>query len=243
MTSNAPPSRDPANDDTLIGFAREILGKFLQGVDDMLPARVIAVNPERTRVQVQPLVKVVTTSGEAVSRAQLLSVPILSLGGGGFVLSFPVNTGDLGWIKANDRDIALFLQSYAESTPNTSRKHSFSDAVFIPDAMRGFTIAGEDADRVVLQSLDGAARISLGADAIKLSLGDDSVSLEAGVLTVDVPLTTFTGAVTVALTLGVTGTITGADFIPTAGPTYLNHDHNVNNVEPGSATRTTTGPQ
>ncbi|WP_202973956.1 Gp138 family membrane-puncturing spike protein [Fimbriiglobus ruber] len=61
----------------------------------MLPAQVIAYDRTTNRAQVQPLIAVVTTANQVVQRAQS-SVPVFQYGGGGFVLSFPVMTGDTG---------------------------------------------------------------------------------------------------------------------------------------------------
>jgi hypothetical protein len=135
----------------------------------MLPASVVAYDRATNRASVQPLIPVITTSGVQINRAPVASVPVLQLGGGGFVLSFPIAAGDLGWIKANDRDISLFKQSLKNSIPNTQRKHSFEDAMFIPDTMfSGVTIAGGDADNVVLQNLAGTVKISLSGDTVTL---------------------------------------------------------------------------
>ena len=172
--SNAIPSIDPADDGDLIGTFRHILGKFLQGVDDMLPAKVISYDRATNRAVVQPLVMLLTTDNKTVQRPAVASVPVIQYGGGGFVISAPIKAGNLGWIKANDRDISLFLQSFKNSAPNTVRKHSFSDAVFIPDVMTGYTIDGEDTDNLVIQSLDGSTKISVGDSGIKLV----SVSVE-----------------------------------------------------------------
>lgn len=170
---HAIPSRDPANDDSLLGMARQVLDKFLQGVDDMLPAVVVSFNGDRNkpRVAVLPLVRVLTTDGRQVGRAQIASVPVMQFGGGGMALSFNLKSGDLGWIKANDRDISLMLQSYSESAPNTLRKHSFQDAIFVPDVMHGVTIAGEDAQNAVLQTLDGSVRVAIWPDRVKITAG------------------------------------------------------------------------
>ncbi|OWK36891.1 hypothetical protein [Fimbriiglobus ruber] len=42
MTDYAPPSRNPADNDTLTGLLKLVLTKALQNTADMLPARVIA---------------------------------------------------------------------------------------------------------------------------------------------------------------------------------------------------------
>lgn len=161
--SNAPPSRNPTDDDSMIGMFNVVLQKFLQGVDDMLPAKVVAYNRTTNMAQVQPVVSMLTTQNQVVPRAQVLSVPVTQLGGGGFMLNFPVKPNDLGWIKANDRDISIFKQLWAMCVPNTARKHNFADGTFIPVAFVNFVIANSDANNLVLQALDASIRLSLGA--------------------------------------------------------------------------------
>ena len=169
MPTNSPPSRNPAEDDSMVGMMRLVLTKFLQNTDDMLPAQVMAYDRVSNLAQVQPLIAMVTTDNIVIQRAQVAAVPVVQLGGGGFVLSFPISTGDLGWIKANDRDISLFKQAFASSSPNTQRKHSFEDAVFIPDTMmQGVSIATEDSANAVLQNLAGTVKIALWDDLIKI---------------------------------------------------------------------------
>ena len=166
------PSRDPANDASLLGMARQVLDKFLQQIDDCLPARVLSYDRATNRARVVPIVKLLTTEGRQVGRAQIASIPVMQFGGNGVVLSFDLKAGDLGWIKANDRDISLILQSYRDNAPNTLRKHSFSDAVFIPDVMHGVTVDAEDAHHAVLQTLDGLVRVAIWPDRIKMTAGD-----------------------------------------------------------------------
>lgn len=163
------PSIDPANDGDFLGAMRHIMGKELQSMNGMLPAKVIAFDRTKNRVTVQPLIMLLTTSNTTVARASIASIPVYQIGGGGFILNFNLKAGDLGWIKANDRDISLFLQSYDISAPNTVRKFSFSDAVFYPDVMKDYTIAGEDAENAVLQNLDGSVKISLSQTGVKIT--------------------------------------------------------------------------
>lgn len=222
MSSHANPSRDPANDDSLLGFANEILQKFLQRVDDMLPARVISYDRTTNRVQVVPLVRVITTAGQQIGRAQIASVPVLQLGGGGFTLNFPLKRGDLGWIKANDRDISLVLQSYAENAPNSKRMHSFEDCVFIPDVMTGTTIQGEDTDNAVLQTLDGSVRVALWADRLKLTAGAFSVTIGPASIHLDA------GAASYTLTSAghvFAGPVTMPDGATIASIPFTSHKH------------------
>lgn len=171
------PSRDPANDDSLLGMARQILDKFLSQIDDMLPARVLSYDRASNRATVLPMVKLLTTDNRQIGRAQVASVPVMLFGGDGVALSFNLKAGDLGWIKANDRDISILTQSYRDSAPNTLRKHSFQDAVFIPDVMHGLTLNAEDEENAVLQTLDGSVRVAIWPDRLKLSAGALSITL------------------------------------------------------------------
>lgn len=183
--TNQTPSQNPANMDSMVGMFREVLQKFLQGVDDMLPARVVAYDRATNRATVQPLIRILTTGGELVSRAQISSVPVFQIGGGNFMLNFPLNPGDLGWVKANDRDISKYLQGYTETGPNTLRKHSFEDAIFFPQIMTGYTIEGEDNANVVLSSKDGSQRVAIWPGKVKIT-SDSTVVIDA-------PLTECTG--------------------------------------------------
>ena len=166
-----PPDIDPANNESLAGTMQFAFYKMLQSVNGMLPAQVIAYDRSTNRVQVQLLIAVVTTRGMQISRPQLASLPVLVLGGGGFMMNFNLEEGDLGWVLANDRDISIFLQSYEESAPNTARVKNFADGLFIPDIMKGYTIAPGDiaAGAAVLQSVDGTVKITLQTGKITIS--------------------------------------------------------------------------
>lgn len=166
MTDLAKPSIDPADEGTLTGLIRHAFKKLIQGVDGMLPVKVVAFNGDRNnpRVSVQPQVSVLTTEGQRVQRAQIENLPVFQFGAGGYFFSFPIKTDDPGWIIAADRDISLYLQSGKISQPNTFRRKSFADAWFIPDIRQGYTVAAEDVDRPVWQKKDGSVKIVL-ADA------------------------------------------------------------------------------
>lgn len=195
--TQATQSKNPANSGgDMAGAMREILKKFLQSeIDDMIPAKIVAYDRDLNRATIQPQLAVVTTTGETVRRNQLASVPVVNIGGGGFILSFPLTQGDRGWLKASDRDISNFLKNYNEAAPNTRRLHDFSDGIFIPDVMTGYSIDAEDADNAVLQTLDGSVRISLFPDKVKVT---------SPLVEVDSPLITSTGDATIdgKVTLG-----------------------------------------
>lgn len=219
--SYTPPSIDPADEGSLAGVLRTVMGKMLQQMDNMLPATVLAYDRVTNRATVQPQVMMKATDGSKVSRAQVASVPVFQFGAGGFVLAFPVRAGDLGWIKASDRDTSLFFQGQpSEEPPNTNRMHSFQDGVFFPDVMRQWTLAGEDMERAVFQSLDGVSRIAVGDDRVKITT--PLLEVEAA-------------AMTVSGTLTVDGVLTGnGTIVDSNGIVVDTHKHT--SAAPGSPT-------
>jgi hypothetical protein len=165
---NANPYLDPANNSTLLGLMRVAFNNLLMTSNNALPAKVISYDRTSNRAKVQPMIKMINTNNKSFSRSQIESVPVFQYGGGGFILSINLKSGDLGWIIACDRDISQFLQNYSEAIPNTYRKKDFADSFFLPNPMSGYSTAEEDQENAVLQNLDGSVKISLGMDSIKI---------------------------------------------------------------------------
>jgi hypothetical protein len=226
--SNAP-SRNPAGNDTLSGLINFALTKFLQNVDGCLPVEVLAYNPATNRAQVQPLIVQITTGNDQVPRAQVASVPVAQWGAGGFVLYFPVTTGDKGWLIANDRDISIFKQTYQQSAPNTNRLHSFEDGWFIPDTLlSGVSVA--DTAKCCIQSFDGTTSITLGGGVITLTSPTEIV--------LDSPLVSIAGQIVAGTDSADTRTATFNGNIVTTGDviagTISLKEHVHTGVETGS---------
>lgn len=190
-------SRDPANDDSLIGLFKEVLRKTAQNTDDLLPAQVVSYDRTNNRATVQILIQLVDVNGNLHNRAQLSNIPVLLIGGGDFFMSWNLPANSLGWVKANDRDISLFMETYTARQPNSLRLHSFEDALFIPDLMTRYTIAGEDAQAVVIQNRAGNVRLSLNSQRIKIT---------APAIEITGP-TTITGQTTINGNVSTTGTL------------------------------------
>lgn len=166
--TNANPSLNPADNDSLTGVFRNTVYKMMQSYAGALPAKVIAYDIDSNRAQVQPLIKISSTSGDAISRAQVASVPVVQIGGSGYVINIPLQTGDFGLLIACDRDISLFLQGYTESAPNTARIKDFADSYFIPTVLKNVIIASEDRENIVIQNNSGSIKIALHIDKVKI---------------------------------------------------------------------------
>ncbi|CAH6970216.1 hypothetical protein VCHA30O60_50150 [Vibrio chagasii] len=173
-----------ANEESLTQVLQVFEERIFKGMENKLPVRVVSVSGDRKRVSVKPLISIVGENNQIISRGVIKGIPVFQHGAGGFLISFDINENDLGWIDTADRDISLFLQTYNESPPNTFRKHSFSDAQFIPDIMTDFTIDSEDSDSLVIQNREATVKISMNQNRINLrapsiSAVADSIDLEA----------------------------------------------------------------
>lgn len=162
------------NDDSMNELVKAIIATIKRSVESSIPCIVTKVI-SRTKVNVRPLIKIVTQDNESKERAIIEGLPVFTAGAGDRFISFPVKKGDIGWIDASDRDISLFLQSYGNVEPPTSRMHSFSDARFVPDIMTNITIAEEDATAMVIQTRNGTVKIALDDGEIRIK--NDAVSL------------------------------------------------------------------
>lgn len=168
-STTADPQYELANEGTLTGLLEEFRKHVLKNMDGMLPATVISYDGNSNLASVQPSVHMVATNGTLVGRAALASIPVLSLGGGGFNIRFPLVNGSTGWIKASDRDISLYIQKSAAAGPGSNRMHSFSDGLFIPDALSSFSLNSEDTNNFVIQSKDGSLRVAIWPDRVKVT--------------------------------------------------------------------------
>ncbi len=129
--------------------------------ESMLPAAIASYDRTKNLASVTPLIQWKNTDGTSQNRPTVANIPVLSNGGGGFHLSFPLAQGDLGWILASDRDLSGFLKSLKSSSPTVYRMHSFSDSMFIPDVFRQYVIDGADSNSMVLQTTDAKTRIAI----------------------------------------------------------------------------------
>lgn len=229
--TNANPSIDPADQDTLTGTINFAFRKLIQQMDHCLPAQVIAYDRVKNRAQVKILISMINTNGQVISRAQVPSVPVIQYGGGDCVLAFNLVAGDIGILLATDRDMSTFLQYYTEQAPNTYRMFNFSSSVFIPTILQGLTLDSGDAENAVLQTLDGSVRISLGADGVIITAPGDGIKLDSnvqvtGTLTVDEQIIgsdglEITGNGHITGTLTVDEKITGSDGLEITGNSLI----------------------
>lgn len=144
-----------------------------ENLDDMLPCKVVAHNRDTNRVDIQPLIMLKATDGSKINRQVIKNIPVFRFGGGGFFISVPIKVGDFGWIKANDRDISLMVQSGGKADiPNTKRLHSFNDGLFFPDTLKDWIIDNKNANALVISSMDGSTCIAVDNGRVEIDTQD-----------------------------------------------------------------------
>lgn len=222
--------KSPGDDQSLASTMRFIQRAIEMDMENCLPCRVMDYDRAANRATVRPAIMSTVRSTESTdlirkNRVAIPDIPVLSLGAGGFHISFPVKRGDLGWIYACDRDISLFLQSLTEQPAGLDgASHKFSDAIFIPDVFSKYTINEEDEGALVIQSTSSATRISVREDNIKITA---PVKVQ-----LDTPLTeilhdlTVSGNTILEQNLSVTGPATTLPQATTVGGAVVyGHDH------------------
>lgn len=210
------PALNPADVGSEAGVLDFMQKKIFSKLEKIAPAKVISYNRTTNRAEVQILPQDITSTGEKLPRRPLVNIPALNLCGGGFVLSFPIQAGDVGWIVAADKDISVFKQLLQEYAPNTYRKHRYDDSFFIPDNLNGFTIAADDVAAVLLSSLDGTTKISVKNGQVTITAANTIVNATAA--TINAP-TTINGDVTV------NGTLTASTDVVGGGISLKTHTH------------------
>lgn len=228
--NSGPLAKSPGDDQSLASTLRFIQRAIEMEIECCLPCKIVSYDRQTNRATVQPLIMVSvrsTTSNALIrnKRVDIPDIPVLSLGAGSFHISFPVKPNDLGWIYACDRDITLFLQSLeAQPAGTDGATHKFSDAIFIPDVYRNYTIHPEDEGALVIQSTDSATRISVRNDNIKITAPT--------LVQIDAPLTEVLNNLKVGGALEVIGPVcTLPQGTTVGGAVVYGHTHN-NQVPP-----------
>lgn len=167
---NAVPSYNPADLETQSGTMNYILRCNNMNTSVCIPAVVESYDRKNNVVTVKPAITITATTGETLERESIIAT-VMSVCGGKFIINFPLEKGDTGWLITADRDISLFREQRKVINANTNRIHSIEDSFFIPDRVNDFKIEAEDEKNLVIQNLDKNIKISMGETKIKITTG------------------------------------------------------------------------
>lgn len=102
----------------------------------------------------------------------IIDAPVVSFGGGGGSLTFPITKGDECLVLFNDRDIDNWFNGSSNSPVATGRLHSFSDAVIM--------VGVRSLANVILNYNNSAAELRNKAGNVKVSITDAEATLAYG---------------------------------------------------------------
>lgn len=162
------PSYNPADLTTTAGMLDYIYRCNSMTTENCMPAIVESYDRKKNVVTVKPCINITAATGETIERESIIAT-VMSICGGKFIINFPLEKGDTGWLITADRDISLFREQRKVINANTNRIHSIEDSFFIPDRVNDFKIEAEDDKNLVIQNLDRNIKISVGQDKIKIT--------------------------------------------------------------------------
>lgn len=130
---------------SLASVLRGAIEAHMSDVHTAMPGRVETFDPATQKATVQPLVRrpYLDEDGERIPERLpvVAGVPVMFPGSGGFSLTWPVAVGDVGLLVFASCSLDRWLARGGEVDPADERRHTLSDAVFIP-GLRPFSAPG-----------------------------------------------------------------------------------------------------
>ncbi|MCU6243304.1 phage baseplate protein [Enterobacter asburiae] len=208
-------------------FEMLLSGKFFIEI-----AKVVAIRGSAPNlvVDVLPLLSRVDSSGAMIANSTIYDLPVWRLQRGSSAIIMDPVVGDIGVIGICDRDTSLVRSSLKEAVPGSKRKHSKSDGIYFGGVLN------MDPTQFI-EFADGAINITT-PNPVNITCSSANITAPDGV-----NVTTPTMHVTGNITAG--GDITDNNgtqsaSLKTLRDKYDQHKHQVQNVQSGSSTITST---
>lgn len=140
--------------------------KLLSSVCVAAVVQVIAFDPKKMTVNVQPLSKHLE-NGNYESQPPILRVPVACTRCGGFIFRPWYKVGDTGVVVYLDHDMDSTVTGGKEAVPLTERNHATSDAVFIGGIVSGeYEADGLPEKSIALAKDDGSIYAAVTEDRV-----------------------------------------------------------------------------
>ena len=153
--------------DNLSDWFEFLFRQSMKGINTSLPGIINNYNSSTRRAFVKIALKQVNTNNSLSDYPVLVDVPVIFPSGGGYVLNFPLVSGDAVVLLFSQRDLSTFKEAFLESAPTLYGFFSLPDAV----AFAGFgAISNTPAKSgaVNLQNTNGTSSISLTDSEIEV---------------------------------------------------------------------------
>jgi hypothetical protein len=189
-----------------------------------MPGSIVSYDATTMTATVQPALQVFQTQVDGtiqqVNIAPIADVPVHFPGGGGHLMTFPVQAGDECLIVFSERSIDNWFQHGGQQQPSDWRMHDINDAVVHVGTRSQPNVPGNvDGNAVQLRSDDGNTVLSLDGKAKTVTLNTDKVTL--------------TAQSSITLTVGGNSVVIDGSAVTIQGRQFLQHEHK--GVQTGSA--------
>jgi hypothetical protein len=118
-------------------LVQRIVNKALRETRVSMPGRIIGYDAATRRARVQIIGSEVLPDGRTVQQPVITDVPVFMPNGGGAAITMPIGAGDTGVLVFADQDIGGWTIDDDGRAPDSGRRHSINDAMFMPGAGRG----------------------------------------------------------------------------------------------------------
>lgn len=152
-------------------FFRTVIDRCIDKVRVTMPCKILSYDRSTHVANVRVMFNWELPDGSVMNGCDINGITLRRMFAGGFLIDFPINEGDTGWIIATDRDATTVKTNRIPSLPASPFCNSYASGFFIPDQWGsnddlGINIADEG--RLVVQNADGTQKISIGTGDIKV---------------------------------------------------------------------------
>lgn len=198
-----------------------------------LPGIVVSFDASKMTCKIQPTIQLHLSALDGtkkwVSLPVLVDCPVLYPGAGGFVLTFPIAAGDEVLMIFASRCIDSWWASGGVQSQAEFRMHDLSDGFVLPGPRsQPRVVQNINPNAIELRTENGGSYVSIAKNGTVTAHSESKLTATAVIsATVQAPDIYLVGNVTVQGSLTASGFISGLDFKPTIGPSFLNHKHNI----------------
>lgn len=176
---------------------RTAIESYLIDVHTALPCEVVAVNYSNLTVDVKLVVKKIKIDDTTEEHPILTEVPIGYTQTSKYAITLPINIGDTGQLIFNERQLDNWVINNEIKEPDDTRKHSLSDALFIPNFVaRDNNLANVNQNDLQIRNKNGNINLTLSDNGTITANCSNFVINASAKFEVNSPSSTFSGTVT-----------------------------------------------
>ena len=226
--------------DNTVEFYENLIDRAVERIGVSLPCRIEKYDRAKHLADLRVMINWELLDGQIIEGCTIYDVTIRRMYAGGFIIDFPIQVGDTGWLIATDRDLDTVKANRIPSLPSSPFRNTYASGFWIPDLWGSeddlnnanpeemripLKIDSSDEGRLVIQNAKGTQKISVGQDDIKVFATTATVTAES--VNINGP-TNIKGNTSIDGTLSVTGDIQSKGVVKDSGEHALaTHTHSL----------------